>query len=198
MKKIILFLTGCFPFAVAGNGEPDTAGWYLSSSLSMLTDFDMEARVGGDWHTLKNRVEPFENLSYKITLGYEFEDSLRLEMDILSTTIRGINIDAARPNYNIGVESLRLLYDIHTGYRVYPYAGTAVYGINLNGNLDYDVGVIIGFSFRVGNRLSADFEYQRNWYRRTGDMYVDGFGLTPDARIENGVNRYRIATRTRF
>jgi len=200
MKKLLsaLFIIVNSQLSTVNFARADTTGWYISSSFSMMMDAQSSARVGGEWHTQNNRIQAFDNLSYIITLGYEFEGGIRLEIDVLSTTLHDSNASPSALNYDVGAGAVRLLYDIDIGRRVNPYIGGAIRGINLDPNFDYDFGLILGFSFKVSNMVSVDFEYQRSWYRQTGAMDVMGMGLMPDVRLENGIHQFRLATRTRF
>ena len=200
MIKLIYLFVFLWTGASLASGVRNNTGWYIAGSVSMITDTEHAVKTNGDWHYIQNRIGPFDNLAYRVTLGYEFEDNIRLELDVLSTVIRSGNVNERAINYDAGVESTRLLYDIDLGldYRVNPYIGGAVYGISLNDRLDYDIGAIIGFSFRISQRMSADFEYQRNWYRVIGVDIITPTGHYADATVKNGRNHFRIATRTKF
>ena len=155
------------------------SGWYLGTNV--LT--------GGQGTSLFNNS--FVNMSF----GYSFQSGMRLEMDFLSTALtehkdghdhghghghsHGWGVD-------VGIQSIRALYDIRLGGRITPFVGMGVQSMAIYSDyFDFDISMIAGLTFNIARNFIIDLAYERNQVHHHGHGHA-------------GQNMVRLGTRSFF
>ncbi|MDR0449614.1 MAG: hypothetical protein LBG89_04135 [Rickettsiales bacterium] len=196
MKKIFLAAAA---ITVAGTARAD---FYMTGWFSALTDTrrDFKPDITGQWMNLKTEIDFLDNIAFKGSVGYAFENGLRAEADFLRLGLRNRQSDSNGLNAALGVESVRGLYDFKNCTIWTPYIGAGIYGFDIrDGDLAaYDFSGVLGVSAKLYRGLSLDFQYERNWYRDPDyKIAVPGIGAI-NGVVVNGINLWKLGIRYEF
>ncbi len=155
MKKLALTsLVALFAVPVAAN-----AGWYAASHVQTYAD---------------QGVDLFDRTDLTASVGYGFENGIRLEADVLSKIISS-NTDAAfvlglnaDNGTDIGLFSAKALYDFKNDSDFTPYVGFALTNIDWVSTdaadaFAMDGAFIFGVSYTLTPKWALDFQYNRNF-----------------------------------
>ncbi|MDR1071076.1 MAG: porin family protein [Rickettsiales bacterium] len=152
MKKIVLTSLAALLLATSAN-----AGVYVSGHLGT---------------GVNTNVDIFDSVTVIGSIGYAFDNGLRLETDIYAGTLVNMtnnsNTFSASINANgtFGIRQLKALYDFKIGGKFTPYVGLGltqlayvstkvVDGFIANGSF------IGGVSYALNSKLSLDLQYNR-------------------------------------
>ena len=165
MKKILL--TSLVVLGVVGSAN---AGVYVGGYLSTMND-SKAVFAGTEWD---NKVSFFENLNLDFTVGYAFNNGIRVEADVASIALYEKDVDFADTfAIGIGVNAVKALYDFGTWEGFTPYAGAGLATLDywsFNDMFAFDVVGVVGVSYAITKELSVDLQYNRTFaYNSNGE-----------------------------
>ena len=141
-------------------------------ALGVVSTANAGVYVGGYLSTDYNQgVELFDNMDLAFTLGYAFDNGIRLETDIFSQSIMTntednfrLGLTAAQPVF---FTNFKVAYDIGTWDGFTPYVGLGISFIDYDSIKPVDVFsvaglAILGVSYAFTPQWSVDFQYNRN------------------------------------
>jgi len=178
MKKIVLTSLGAILLATAAN-----AGAYVAGHVATIQD---------------EGVAPFKSAMLTGTVGWAFQNGIRLEADLLSLNLWDGN-DETDINFTLVAGSItegatasmfKVLYDFKLDGPVTPYVGAGInpfvlsywYNSDSEGSLSnlHILGTaIIGVSYAMNDKISLDLQYNRvfnySWERQAfgGSTYTE-------------------------
>jgi opacity protein-like surface antigen len=183
MKKVILTSLAALMVATSAN-----AGMYVSSHLSTVAD---------------RGIAVFDSIGVIGSLGYAFDNGLRLETDIYTGNLIsmtntsnqfGIGVD---PNGRFGFSQLKALYDFKIGGKFTPYVGFGLSKFAYDSFKTYDSfdlggSFIGGVSFALNSKLSLDMQYNRVF------SYVYSFNKNNTNSSSSGSSLWKLGLAYKF
>lgn len=185
MKKIILTAFAAIALATSAH-----AGAYVGGYIQTMND--SEAVYLGD--TYDTSRDFMDDLYLNITVGYKFDNGLRLEADVMDMAIAQKDQDFSDIfAVGGGVSMVKALYDINTMNGFTPYIGVGVSDIDyvsMNDVFSFGGAGIVGVSYAFSNKFSLDLQYARLMNYTSGGENVKS--------SYNGVNEINLGIRYRF
>ena len=108
-----------------------------------------------------DRHSLFDRIGGVATIGYAFENGIRLEADFFSVDWNRKEAGRDQLGLDFGVGMTRLLYDVRLFDRFVPYFGLGVDMVGMRGNGFFDLGLVGGVTYKLSDKFALDLQYSR-------------------------------------
>jgi opacity protein-like surface antigen len=159
------------------------------AALMFTASADAGFYIGGYARTGDMVGEFFDVIALDATVGYRFNNGLRLEADVLS-----IMMEPGFGDFEIGAGMVRALYDIKVNDKFVPYVGIGVAPMGMGTGWDgmteeisFNGSLVAGISFNIDKSVALDLQYSR----------LIAFGVG-DGSWDTGANEVRAGLRYAF
>jgi opacity protein-like surface antigen len=184
MKKLILTSLIAISFASAAN-----AGAYVGGYLA--TNSNDEFVYQGT--TYPSKVDAFDNLNLEVTVGYKFDNRVRLEADVFTTNLQQKDVGFTDAfSFGLGVSQVKALWDVSSAAFT-PYFGFGISSLNYSNDterLSFAGSGVVGISYAITSKFALDLQYSRY-------MQYDSSGKGVDASYD-GSNLFKLGMRYTF
>ena len=178
---------------------------YITGFMTTITDSERQFRPDDNpfgitgWQTIDFQINPGDLVIAKLAIGYEFNFGMRVEADVFTSALRN-TFTTSYGNFNLGIESVRVLYDISTGTRFVPYFGAGIWNMKYMAERmeNYSFSAILGLSVRLTDNMALDMQYERNWMRNDSHTIEVAPNVPLNGTLRNGRNFWKTGLRYYF